>query len=134
MLGSASWNAVISPNFLEWKFCGNAQFPKIHPKLCGNCVFPQNFHTRKLGKDSYFTQWWRKPKALKLSFIFNVFTAFKFLKFYFSKLKCIFLNFAKLIYFIKVISKIYDYVIIPLNLWCIIWQFRVFRTIWLHLL
>ena len=36
-------NAVISPNFLVWKFCGKT----IRPKLCGNCVFPQNFHTRK---------------------------------------------------------------------------------------
>ena len=27
------------------------------PKLCGNCVFPQNFHTRKLGKITVFLQW-----------------------------------------------------------------------------
>ena len=31
---------VISLNFLVWKFCGK--------KLCRNCSFPQNFHTRKL--------------------------------------------------------------------------------------
>ena len=30
-------NAVISSNFLVWK-------------LCGNCAFPQNIHTRKLGE------------------------------------------------------------------------------------
>ena len=31
-----------------------------HPKLCGNCNFPQNFHTRKLVemlKLRYLTQW-----------------------------------------------------------------------------
>ena len=28
---------------------------KFHsPKLCGNCVFPQNFHTRKLGEIMVF--------------------------------------------------------------------------------
>ena len=44
-------NTVISPNFLVWKFCGKAQFPHSfmanHPKLYGNCTFPQNFYTRK---------------------------------------------------------------------------------------
>ena len=30
-------HCVISPNFLEYKFCGKAQFP-------------QSFHTRKLGR------------------------------------------------------------------------------------
>ena len=34
-------NTVISPNFLR-------------PKLYGNCAFPQNFHTRKLGKITVF--------------------------------------------------------------------------------
>ena len=60
-------NTAISPNFLVWKFCGNAQFPHSfgriafpqnfranHPKLCGNCAFPQNFHTRKLGAITVF--------------------------------------------------------------------------------
>ena len=49
-------NPVISPNFLLWKFCGKAQFPEFHscPKLCGNCAFPQNFHTRKLGQITGF--------------------------------------------------------------------------------
>ena len=46
-------NTVISPNFLVWRFCGKAQFShsfgRYRPKLCGNCAFPQNFHTRKLG-------------------------------------------------------------------------------------
>ena len=28
---------------------------KCHrPKLCGNCAFPQNFHTRKLGEITVF--------------------------------------------------------------------------------
>ena len=26
----------------------------IRPKLCGNCAFPQNFHTRKLGEITDF--------------------------------------------------------------------------------
>ena len=26
----------------------------IRPKLCGNCAFPQNFHTRELGEISVF--------------------------------------------------------------------------------
>ena len=30
------------------KFCGKAQFRVNRPKLCKNCAFPQNFHTRKL--------------------------------------------------------------------------------------
>ena len=28
----------------------SAQFRANCPKLCGNCVFPQNFHTRKSGE------------------------------------------------------------------------------------
>ena len=32
-------------------------FRANRPKLCGNCAFPQNFHTRKLGQIRYFTQW-----------------------------------------------------------------------------
>ena len=27
-----------------------------HPKLCGNCSFPQNLHTRKLGEITVFSQ------------------------------------------------------------------------------
>ena len=34
-------NTVISPDFLVWK-------------LCGNCTFPQNFHTRKSGEITVF--------------------------------------------------------------------------------
>ena len=33
-----------------WKFCGKAQFPHSF----GNCVFPQNVHTRKLGEITVF--------------------------------------------------------------------------------
>ena len=49
-------NTVISPNFLVWKFCGKAQFPHSYgrPKLCRNCAFPQNFHTRKLSEIRVF--------------------------------------------------------------------------------
>ena len=36
-----------------WKSCGQAQFPNC-PKLCGNCYFPQNFRTTKLGEISVF--------------------------------------------------------------------------------
>ena len=44
-------NTVISPNFLVCTFCGKAQFPQ---KLCGNCAFPQNFYSRKLGEITVF--------------------------------------------------------------------------------
>ena len=50
-------NTVISPNFLVWRFCGrtvSALFWAIRPKLCGNCAFPQNFHTRQLGQITVF--------------------------------------------------------------------------------
>ena len=57
---STAKNTVISPDFLMWKFCGKAQLPHsfgqfaIRPKLCGNCAFPQNFHTRKLSEITVF--------------------------------------------------------------------------------
>ena len=50
-------NTVISPNYLVWKFCRKAQFQYSFgqiAKLCGNCAFPQNFHTRKLGEIMVF--------------------------------------------------------------------------------
>ena len=40
-------------HLISWceNFVEKAQFPHaIPPKLCGNCAFPQNFHTRKLGE------------------------------------------------------------------------------------
>ena len=43
---------VTSPNFLMWRFCEKAQ--AIRPKLCGDCTFPQYFHTRKLGEITVF--------------------------------------------------------------------------------
>ena len=43
-------NTVILSNFLVWEFCGKAN----HPKLCGNCAFEQNFHTKKLGEITLF--------------------------------------------------------------------------------
>ena len=33
-----------------WKGTVFVEFRAICQKLCGNCAFPQNFHTRKLGK------------------------------------------------------------------------------------
>ena len=46
-------NTVISTNFLVWKFCGKTQFPN-RPKLWGNCAFPRNLYTRKLGELTVF--------------------------------------------------------------------------------
>ena len=37
-----------------WKGTVSAEFRANHPKLCGNCSFPQNFHTRKFGEISVF--------------------------------------------------------------------------------
>ena len=48
---STAKNTVISPDFMVWKFCGKAQY---RPKLCGNCAFPQTFHTIKLGEITVF--------------------------------------------------------------------------------
>ena len=47
----------IEPNFLVCQFCGNevpAEFRAKRPKLCKNCVFQQNFHTRKFGEIKVF--------------------------------------------------------------------------------
>ena len=41
-------NTVVSPNFLVWKFCAEAQFPQSLGRFV--CVSLQNFHTRKLGE------------------------------------------------------------------------------------
>ena len=41
-----SWTIKIeNPSDIEILIC---------PKLCGNCAFPQNFHTRKLGEITVF--------------------------------------------------------------------------------
>ena len=32
----------------------SAEFWANRPKLCGNCAFPKNFHTRKLGEITVF--------------------------------------------------------------------------------
>ena len=54
-------------NFLMLKFCGKAN----SPKLCGNCGFPQNFHTRKLGEILVFHA---MNLCVKLhGFVFNAF-------------------------------------------------------------
>ena len=35
---------------ISWKGTGSAKFRANHPKLYGNCAFPQNFLTTKLGE------------------------------------------------------------------------------------
>ena len=37
-----------------WKRKVSAEFQVLNSKLCGNCAFPINFHTRKLGAISVF--------------------------------------------------------------------------------
>ena len=37
-----------------WKDTVPAEFWTIHPKLCGNCAFPQYFHIRKKGENLVF--------------------------------------------------------------------------------
>ena len=37
-----------------WKGIGPAELRAICPKLCGNCTFLQNFHTRKIDEISEF--------------------------------------------------------------------------------
>ena len=49
--GNSAKNIVISPDFLVWKFCGNAQFPH---SFGNSCAFLQNFHTRKSGEITIF--------------------------------------------------------------------------------
>ena len=42
--------ASYKKNNLDYNAKNTIISPKvIRPKLCGNCVFPQNFHARKLG-------------------------------------------------------------------------------------
>ena len=39
-----------SPNFLAWKFCGKTEFPRRRfVRNSAETVFPQSFHTRKIG-------------------------------------------------------------------------------------
>ena len=68
-------NTVISSDFLLWKFCGKARF--LHsfgqrPKLCGNCAFPQNFHTRKSGEINFFAVTVSKRDVLLHPLLFYV--------------------------------------------------------------
>ena len=57
-VGHTAKSTVISPYFLVWKFCGKARFPHrfraSRPKLCRDCAFPQNFHTKKSGEITVF--------------------------------------------------------------------------------
>ena len=64
--------------------CGQCSiYPTIRPKLRGNCAFPQNFHTRKLGAISVFyavlntENCFSKFHVLRNAFIEVAFTSFK---------------------------------------------------------
>ena len=72
-------NTVVSPNFLVSKFFEKAQFFAEFRgvKLSENCVFPQNFHSRKLGEITVFyavvTIWEHFNITIKpASFVFTV--------------------------------------------------------------
>ena len=59
---------------MVWKFCEKGQFPTVSGESCGNCAFPQNFHTRKLAGIKIFfavegDRRWTDPE--KLHFIFK---------------------------------------------------------------
>ena len=47
-------NTEISPSFLVWKFCGNAQRLHRFGRFAKNCAFLQNFYIRKLGEITVF--------------------------------------------------------------------------------
>ena len=47
-------NTVISPDFLVWKFAERHSFRIVSGDSPGNCAFPQNFHTSKLGEITIF--------------------------------------------------------------------------------
>ena len=47
-------NTEISPSFLVWKFCGNAQHLHRFGRFAKNCAFLQNFCIRKLGEITVF--------------------------------------------------------------------------------
>ena len=55
--GFTAKNTVTSTNFLVWILCKATVSPEFQvnrQKLYGNCVFLQNFQTRKLGKITVF--------------------------------------------------------------------------------
>ena len=59
---------------MVWKFCEKGQFPTVSGESCGNCAFPQNFHTRKLAGIKVFfavegDRRWTHPE--KLHFVFK---------------------------------------------------------------
>ena len=56
-----------------WRGTVSAGFGAIRPKLCGNCAFPQTFHTRKLGEITVIY-----AVLLTLYFIKAAFIAFSF--------------------------------------------------------
>ena len=68
ILGFTAKNAVLSPNFLVWKFCGKAQFrivsgesPKTMRKLCLSIKFP---HQEIRWKYGIFAVFWLQNTVL----------------------------------------------------------------------
>ena len=64
-----TYNTVILPNFLVWKFCGKAQFLHSFGQFPCETAFPQNFHTRQLGEIRVFFAVW--TGALIVYLVFN---------------------------------------------------------------
>ena len=68
-------NAVISPNFLVWKFCGKAQFPLSFRRLAQNYVETMSVHkistTGNYVKLLHFTQCISLPFSSRDSPIVN---------------------------------------------------------------
>ena len=50
-----------------WKQRVSAEFLAIRAKLCGNCAFTQNFHTRKLGETTTFYAVVSKISSVKIT-------------------------------------------------------------------
>ena len=49
---STTYNAVISPNFLVWKFCGKVQFPHSFRRIARN--YTETVPFRKIGETTAF--------------------------------------------------------------------------------
>ena len=65
-----AYNTLILPNFLVWKFCEKAPFSHSFGQFTRNSAetdFPQNFHTRKLGKITAFYALWAMLRILDVT-------------------------------------------------------------------
>ena len=62
-----AWNTVISPNFLVWKFCGEAQFPHSFERITRNYAETVSFHKIPiLGiwvKLWHFSRWFSRARG-----------------------------------------------------------------------